>query len=306
FDRHAKTGQALDDTLIDAALASADQLPLLEHLLLMLYRKQLEHGDGLLRWSAYRELGKLDGALASHAEEVFTKLSSDGRQAFDFVMRRLAPVELDEKAFGRTAFYRELVSSPEQESRLRAGAKELVDGMVREGLFTSETDCRQQVVISVAHAALFRKWPRFRDWLVEDQEFLRMRDRVEGCLKSWLKRGRQTHDLLSPGASLADGETLLDHFLSSLSNAQIEYIQKSLAEQKRGRRLGYMLWLPVLVALLSLAAVVGVRWLNDQSLRASTQEFGKVERKLAELAKTDRGGNQAEVKEAEEKAQLAQ
>ena len=42
---------------------------------------------------------------------------------------------------------------------------------------------------------------------------------------------------LRPGLSLADGETLLDHFRSSLSNAQIEYIQKSLAEQKRGRRL---------------------------------------------------------------------
>jgi len=306
FDRQAKTGQGLDDALLDAAVGSADQLPLLEHLLFMLDRKQLERGDGLLRWSDYAELGEFEGALAHHAEEVFTKLSSDGRQAFDFVMRRLAPVDLDEKAFCRTALYRELVSSPELESRLRTGAKELVDRMVHEGLFTSETDCRQQVVISVPHPALFRNWPRVREWLAEDQEFLRMRDRVEGCLKSWLKRGRVTHGLLSPGASLADGETLLDHFRSSLSNAQIEYIQKSLAEQKRGRRIGYILWLAVLVAVLSLAAVVGVRWFNDQSLRASMQEFGKVERRLAELAKTTRGGNQAEVKEAEEKAQLAQ
>ena len=64
FDRQAKTGQALDDALIDAAVASADQLPLLEHLLFMLYRKQLERADGLLRWSDYTELGELDGALA--------------------------------------------------------------------------------------------------------------------------------------------------------------------------------------------------------------------------------------------------
>jgi hypothetical protein len=304
FERQAKTGQGLDDALLDAAVGLPDKLPLLEHLLFMLYRKQRERADGSIRWSDYAELGEFEGALAHHAQEVFTKLSSDGRQAFDFVMRRLAPVELDEKAFSRTALYRELVSSPEQENRLRAGAKELVDGMVQEGLFTSETDCRQQVVISVAHAALFRKWPRFRDWVVEDQEFLRMRDRVEGCLKSWLKRGRQTHDLLSPGASLTDGETLLDHFRSSLSNAQIEYIQKSLAQQKRGRWIGNTLWLPV-VALLSLAAFVGVRWLNDQSQRSSTQEFSRVERRLAELVKTDRGGNQTEVKEAEEKAQLA-
>ena len=306
FDRQAKTGQALDDALIDAALVSADQLPLLEHLLSLLYRKQVERADGLLRWSDYAELGELDGALARHAEEVFTKLSSDARQAFDFVMRRLAPVELDEKASGRVALYRDLVSSPELESRLRGGAKELVDSMVREGLFSTETDFRQQVAISVAHSALFRKWPRFREWLTEDQEFLRMRDRVEGCLKLWLKRGRKTHDLLSPGATLTDGETLLNHFRASLSKDQIEYIQKSLADQKRSRRIGYLLWLPMLVALASLAAVVGIRWFNRESVRASMQEFGKVERKLSELANRDRGGNSAELKAAEAKAALAQ
>jgi len=306
FDRHAKTGQALDDALIDAAIASADQLPLLEHLLLMLYRKQLERGDGLLRWSDYRELGELDGALASHAEEVFTKLSSDARQAFDFVMRRLAPVELDEKACARMVSYRELTSSPELDSRLRGGVKNLVDSMVKEGLLTSETDSRQQAMIGVAHPALFRKWPRLRDWLLEDQEFLRMRDRVDGCLKLWLKQGRQTHDLLRPGLGLTDGETLLNHFRSSLSNAQIEYIQKSLAEQKRSRRIRYTLWLPIFVALAALAAFVGFRWFNNVSLRASTQEFGKLERRITELAKSDRGENRTELKEAEEKVQLAQ
>jgi hypothetical protein len=306
FEQEVKTGQGLDDALLEAALSAADQLPLLGHVLSMLYRKQAERADGRLRWSDYAQLGELDGALAAHAEDVFTKLSSEARQAFDFVMRRLAPVELDERASVRVALYRDLVSSPELESRLRSGAKELVDSMVREGLFASETDFRQEIVISIRHPALCRKWPRFREWLVEDQEFLRMRERVEGCLKSWLKRGRRTHDLLSPGASLADGETLLNHFHSSLSNAQIEYIQKSLAEQKRGQRIGYLLWLPIIVALAILAAVVGARWFNRESLRVSLQEFGKVERKLAELAQTDRGGNQAELKDAEAKAQLAQ
>jgi AAA ATPase domain len=306
FERVAKTGQGLDDALLDAALSSADQLPLLGHVLSMLYRKQAERADGRLRWSDYTQLGELDGALAAHAEDVFTKLSSEARQAFDFVMRRLAPVELEERASVRVALYRDLVSSPELETRLRGGARELVDSMVREGLFASETDFRQEVVISVGHPTLCRKWPRFREWLIEDQEFLRMRDRVEGCLKSWLKRGRRTHDLLSPGASLADGETLINHFRSSLSNAQVEYIQKSLAEQKRGRRIGYLLWLPIIVALVALAAVVGARWFNRESLRISLQEFGKVERKLAELAQTDRGGNQSELKDAEAKAQLAQ
>jgi hypothetical protein len=58
-----------------------------------------------------------------------------------------------------------------------------------------------------------------------------MRDRLDGCLKLWLKRGRQKHDLLSPGFGLADGEILLNHFRSSLSGAQIEYIQRALLSE---------------------------------------------------------------------------
>jgi hypothetical protein len=306
FEQHRKTGQALDDAIIDSALGSADQLPLLEHLLLMLYRKQAERGDGLLRWSDYTELGGLDGALAYHAENVFTELGSDARQAFDFVMRRLAPIESEGKASCRMASYRDLVSSPELDTRLRAGAKSLVDSMVKEGLFASEKDFKQEVIISAAHPVLFRKWPRFQEWLLEDQEFLRMRDRVDACLKLWLKQGRETHHLLSPSLGVADGETLLNHFHSSLSNVQVEYIQKSLNHQKRGRRIRYTLWLPVFVALVALIGVLGVRWFNHEILRARTEEFGKLERNIAEIAKSDRGGNQAEIKEAEEKTQLAQ
>jgi hypothetical protein len=306
FDRQAKTGQALDDALIEAALVSADQLPLLEHLLWLLYRKQVARDDGVLRWSDYLELGKLDGALAHHGESVFTTLSSEARQAFDFVLRRLAPVELDQKGSCRTALYRDLVASGGIDNRLQGGAKELVDSMVKEGLLISETDFRHQEVVSVAHPALLRKWPRVREWLIEDQEFLRMRDRLDGCLKLWLKRGRKRRDLLTPGLGLADGETLLNHFHSSLSNAQIEYIQKSLADQKRGRRVRYLFWLPLVAVLVSLAAFFEFRWFNNESLRTSMREFGSVERKFTELVKADRGGSQAELLQAQEKAQSAQ
>jgi hypothetical protein len=306
FEREPKTGQGLDDALIDSAIAAPDDLPLLEHLLSRLYRQQQVRDDGVLRWSDYGELGGLDGALAHHAEEVFTKLSGDAGQAFDFVMRRLAPIDLDQRASGRRALYRDLVSSPDLDQRLRGGAKSFVDHMVEEGLFASETDFRQQTVISVAHPALFRKWPRVREWLIEDQEILRIRDRVEGCLKLWLTRGRKSRDLLSPGLSLADGETLLNHFRSSLSKLQVEYIQKSLAERKRSRRFGFLLLLPVLIALLSVGAIFGVRWYNNESLRARALELGKLERKLVELSKGDLGGNQTQLKEAEEKIRLAQ
>ena len=64
-------------------------LPLLEHVLWQLYRKQLPRKDGLLRWSDYRELGELEGALANHAESVFLALDGDAQAALKPVIRQL-------------------------------------------------------------------------------------------------------------------------------------------------------------------------------------------------------------------------
>ena len=89
FERDSTSGRSLDEALVDAAAASSEPLPLLEHLLSQVYRKQLARKDGFLRWSDCRDLGELEGALANHAETVFGELVSGEQEAFDFVMRHL-------------------------------------------------------------------------------------------------------------------------------------------------------------------------------------------------------------------------
>ncbi len=306
FERDAKTNQSLDEALTDAALACPQPLPLLEHLLSQLYGKQLDRKDGLLRWSDYRELGEFEGALASHAETLFVSLNSDAQQTFEFVMRRLASLGPDDKAICRPVPYQDLVSSPELDHRLRAGAKSLVDSLVKGGLFSLETDLKEEVFVSVAHQALLERWPRVQLWLAEDQEFLRMRDRLDGCLKLWLNQGRQTHQLLRPGSGLADGETLINHFHFSLSETQIDYIKRSVAAQKRGHRTRNIVGLAVLAALASVAAVAGVRWFSWDSQRKSLNEYSKLERKIADLAQGEGGATQNAAKDLEERARQAE
>src|SRR4029077_3217185 len=89
FEQERETGQRLDEALRDAASATPESLPLLEHVLSLLYDEQGARGDGLLRWSNYRELGELKGALAKHAEGVFSTLQAHEQKAFPLVMRHL-------------------------------------------------------------------------------------------------------------------------------------------------------------------------------------------------------------------------
>jgi hypothetical protein len=300
FERDSKTRESLAETLIDAAVRSAESLPLLQHLLSQLYSRQSGRKDGLLRWSDYRELDEFNGALPEHAERVFNSLSIDAQQTFDFVMRKLVLLEHDGRAGCRQVPYQDLISPREPDSHLQTSVQAFVDRMVAEGLFIAQTDYKQELIVQVAHSAVLRNWPRVQEWLSADQEFVRMRDRVDGCLKLWLRKGRQTHDLLTPGRNLADGETLLNHFHSSLSAAQIEYIQKSLNGQKRSRRATYNVLVAVLVALACAGTIAVVQRLTSEDKQAIILEYGNLERKIGELVQAGHGRNQSDVKQGQD------
>ena len=65
FEQERETGQRLDQALRDAAAVTPESLPLLEHVLSLLYEQQGVRGDDLLRWSDYREVGELKVRLPS-------------------------------------------------------------------------------------------------------------------------------------------------------------------------------------------------------------------------------------------------
>jgi KaiC/GvpD/RAD55 family RecA-like ATPase len=125
FERDPDTNRSLDEALQEAAMASPEPLPLLEHLLSWLYQRQLDRKDGLLLWSDYRALGDLQSALAQHVKTVFLTLKREEQQALKSVIRRLvAPSQGEEgHLIRRTVPYRDLVLSPELDPQPKAGAK---------------------------------------------------------------------------------------------------------------------------------------------------------------------------------------
>jgi energy-coupling factor transporter ATP-binding protein EcfA2 len=304
FEWDSTSGRRLDEALVDAAAASSEPLPLLEHLLSQLFRKQLARKDSSLAWSDYRVLGTLEGALANHAETVFKELDSDEQEAFDFVMRQLVSFGSGEGGVRRSVPYRDLVSSPEFDHRQKVGAKGFVDRFIKEELFSAETDPKQEIIVSIAHEALPRRWTRVRSWLAEDQGFLRMRDRLDANLKLWLSRDRRCEDLLGPAFGIGDAETLIRHFRSALNKAQIDYIQKILAKNKHDRILNTVL-LVVGAGLAVLATAAGILWYNTDIRRKSAAELARFEQRLEELSKDQRSAQRSQVQQAKDKPQIA-
>jgi len=230
FERDPDRELGLDEVLHEAAAEAPEALPLLEFTLEELYRRRTE--DDVLTFDAYEELGGLTGAIAERAESVFGDLDPDVQAAFNDVMRGLVTIEPgeNESATSRRADMTELTDTPEKEALTDA----LVDARL---LVTGRTDAGAAVV-SVAHEALLREWPRLRDWIERNRAFLRTRARVQERASRWDAEGRPDDLLLPTGQPLAEGRGLLEEREDALGDTLRTYIERSIerAEQQQRRR----------------------------------------------------------------------
>jgi WD40 repeat protein/serine/threonine protein kinase len=287
FEENPETGQRLDDALRDAASVTPESLPLLEHVLSLLYDEQAKRGDDLLRWSDYHELGELKGGLAKHAEAVFGTLRPDEQNAFPLVMRYLVTLGQGEKEVPnrRTVPYRDFLTLEGTDAEKKGGAKGFVDLFIKNRLLVADTDPQGEVTVSIVHEALLREWQRVADWLKQNREFLRMRDRLDASLRQWKLMERHGDYLLPPGLPLAEADKLVDEFGNSLNREQHDYIAASIAEQTRKRRLRNRVRNVVTIGFAFLAIAAGVfAWVAKRQKHEAERVTARLHEQLREAS----------------------
>ncbi len=300
FEEDPQTGEHLDEVLRDAALGDPASLPLLEFTLQQLYEQRTD--DGLLTFKAYRDLGGIEGAIAKCADAAFAGLSSQGQAAFDQVMRALVNLGEGEKSLPtrRWASLDRLVDA--------AGRKEMVDRFVAARLFVSDRGEDGTAVVSVAHEALLRSWPRLTAWLSENQEFLRSRARASEEASRWREEKRARDFLLPPGKPLADAEALLAAYRGDLEADLIDYIERSSKRERERRRLRTRAASTLVVIFALVAGIATYKWRDANRERDAVSttlarseflqgislfEEGKPADALAYLAQSVRIGRQS-------------
>jgi hypothetical protein len=167
--------------------------------------------------------------------------------------------------------YRDFVASEGIDQDQKAGAKGFVDLFIEKRLLVADTDPQGEVMVSVAHEALLQEWQRVKEWLTENREFLRLRDRLDSSVKLWLSRGKQKDDLLGPGLPLAEGEKLLKDYGPSLNEEQTNYVYASVNERKRRKQAQERIRYAVMAAISALAIVAGFQWLQAEKQRQTAE-----------------------------------
>lgn len=215
----------LDDGLPEQILSDmsgqAGALALMAYTLDELYKIAEKRHDRRLTFADYAALEGVQGAIGKRAEQTFSQLTADEKEALlARVFREL--VEVDERG---TA------------TRQRCAIRRFDDSEL--ALVCAFTDARLLVTdentVEVAHEALFRSWERLKNWIAGAQEDLILLRQVRAAAHDWqTKREREPEKdfdyLRWPAERLTLVYTMLERLKPELNEVERDFIEP---EQKR-------------------------------------------------------------------------
>lgn len=233
-------------------------LPLVEFALTALWEQQTQ---GELMRTAYEAVGRVEGALSRHADEVFEGLSeAEQTQAHQVFVQLVRPGEGTEDT-RRIATQNELSEADWL----------LVQQLASARLVVTDRDPAGQETVEVAHEALIRGWGRLKAWMDQNRDFRAWQERLRIALYQW-QSSQQDEGILLRGKSLADADRWLAEREDDLSPVERNFIQASqnLRERERKREKVNKRFRQLAIALLLLVALLlGRSWWSSNCPRIS-------------------------------------
>jgi WD40 repeat protein/class 3 adenylate cyclase len=216
-----KQGAAFETGLVDRILDDVGQepgnLPLLEFTLTLLWDRM---DQGWMTHAAYEAIGRVDGALSRHADQVYGELGAkEQEQSRRMFVQLVQPGEGTEDT-RRLARWEELVGVDWILIQQLADKRLVVTGSDESG---SET-------VEVVHEALIRGWGQLGRWMDADRDFRRWQEGLRAAFRAWEESNRDDGALLR-GAPLVQAEDWLANRGDEIGETEQEYIRVSAAFQ---------------------------------------------------------------------------
>ena len=209
--------------------AEPGNLPLLQFALTALWQRQASvpsprRRGAQLSHTAYDATGRVQGALANYAEDIYGRFEAADQVAARRILVQMVRPGHHARDTRRLITRAELADEDWMMVQQLAGARLIVTGRDPAGLETAE----------LVHEALIDGWDRLDGWLNEDRAFRIWRERLREALRSWIASGRDKDTLLR-GSPLAEAEGWYTAYGPDLPPRLREYIEAGLALQEQQR-----------------------------------------------------------------------
>ncbi len=159
--------------LLNDLSSNPDQLPILQHALMRTYDvwKAKAHPNDPIDFNHYNEIGKMEMALSSHAEEAFAELTVKQQEISEKFFKALTFLATDNRGIRRPVAVNRLMEI------CSCSLKELTDCLkpfqVKGRSFVSPSSdfpLTEHSIIDISHESLMRHWERLKNWVYEEGE----------------------------------------------------------------------------------------------------------------------------------------
>ena len=203
-------------------------LPLLQYALTELAEDAV---DGVLSLDAYRRIGRVSGALARRAEQLFDPMDETSRHACRQMFLWLVTLGDGAEDTRRRVWRSELMTLAD--ARAMEG---VIDTFGRHRLLSFDRDPEtREPTVEIAHEALLGAWSRLRDWIDEAREDLRTRIALAASAAGWEASGRDESFLLR-GARLEQLTSWSETTNIALSASDDSFLHASVAQREAERK----------------------------------------------------------------------
>ncbi len=194
-------------------------LPLLEFALTLLWDQA---DSGWLTHAGYENIGKVSGALAMYAEQVYAGLGEVEREQASRVFLQLIRPGDGTEDTRRVA------------SRSEIGDENwsLVQYLADKRLVVTGRDGSGSETVEVVHEALIGSWERLRSWIEADRAFRIWQEGLRNTIHQWEASGGDEGALLR-GAPLGEAESWLETHAEVLGIVELDFIQASIDLRQR-------------------------------------------------------------------------
>ena len=207
--------------ILNDVMGQPGNLPLLQFALTLLGDKQQ---GGLLTHAAYENIGRVEGALATHADGIYACLSEMEKAQAQHVF-----VQLVQPGAGTEDTRRQATRS-----ELGENAWPVVQHLSAENvrLLVTTGDESGSQTVEVVHEALIQRWGQLRQWMNVDRTFRQWQERLRAAMRQWGSSQKDEGALLR-GAPLGEAENWLQERTADLSEEEQDYIRAGIALREK-------------------------------------------------------------------------
>ncbi len=296
---------AMVDDMLGALAGVPGALPLLQFAASKLWDAR-DRTNRLLTVASYQAIGGIQGALATHADDVVAQMNQAQQQLTQRIFRRLVTPERTRAIVELADLYQ---LTPDHKEIVR-----IIDLLVAARLLVVQTrgDAGGGSA-EIVHESLIDRWPTMRRWLDEDQEDAAFLVQLAAAAKQWEAKGHAS-GLLWRGDAMEEARRWYHAHPRVLAARDLAFLKAVFALASRGQRTRRILLGVVIVvlgggALAASAAAVMIRSAQQSAVenekKALANEKKAVEQEALVKGERDTAQNALAERDKKETERLA-